>query len=215
MGATPNTESTIQLAGATLERKRHVCGFFNGPEERYALLLPYIVDGLHRGDRAFHIIDPETRDDHMARLEQAGVDVEAVGTSGQLEVLGWEEAYLRGGRFDQNAMLALIETVLGQGPERRFPLTRLVAHMEWGLLPLPGVEDIVEYESRLNYVLPKYPDPVICTYDIERFSAGIAFDILRTHPMAIIGGLLQENPFYIPPDEFLRELRRRPGPIEH
>ena len=26
--------------------------------------------------------------------------------------------------------------------------------------------------------------------------------------MIIIGGMLQENPFYVPPDEFLRELRR-------
>jgi hypothetical protein len=34
-------------------------------------------------------------------------------------------------------------------------------------------------------------------------------DIMRTHPMIIIGGLLQENPFFIPPDEFLRELRER------
>jgi hypothetical protein len=36
-------------------------------------------------------------------------------------------------------------------------------------------------------------------------------DILRTHPMVIIGGLLQENPFYVPPDQFLRELRERTG----
>lgn len=211
MAAPLANESTIELAGAKLERKRHVCGFFNGPEERYALMVPYIVDGLQQGHRAFHIIDPGTREEYLARLAGAGVDVEAVLGSGQLEVLGWEEAYLRGGRFDQDAMLALIEEVLGQGPERGFPLTRLVAHMEWGLLPLPGVEDIVEYESRLNYVLPNYPDPVICTYDIERFSAGIAFDILRTHPMAIIGGLLQENPYYVPPDEFLLDLRRRPN----
>lgn len=211
MAATLANESTIELAGAKLERKRHVCGFFNGPEERYALMVPYIVDGLQQGHRAFHIIDPGTRDEYLARLAGSGVDVEAVLSSGQLEVLGWEEAYLRGGRFDQDAMLALIEEVLAQGPERGFPLTRLVAHMEWGLLPLPGVEDIVEYESRLNYVLPNYPDPVICTYDIERFSAGIAFDILRTHPMAIVGGLLQENPYYVPPDEFLLDLRRRPN----
>lgn len=34
-------------------------------------------------------------------------------------------------------------------------------------------------------------------------------DILRTHPMAIIGGTLQENPFYVPPDQFLNELRAR------
>jgi len=34
-------------------------------------------------------------------------------------------------------------------------------------------------------------------------------DILRTHPMAVIAGVLQENPFFVPPDEFLRELRAR------
>lgn len=36
-------------------------------------------------------------------------------------------------------------------------------------------------------------------------------DILRTHPMVIIGGILQENPFSVPPDEFLCELRERAG----
>jgi len=34
-------------------------------------------------------------------------------------------------------------------------------------------------------------------------------DIMRTHPMVIIGGILQENPFFVPPDEFLEELRLR------
>lgn len=34
-------------------------------------------------------------------------------------------------------------------------------------------------------------------------------DILRTHPMVIIGGILQSNPFWVPPEEFLRELRSR------
>jgi hypothetical protein len=34
-------------------------------------------------------------------------------------------------------------------------------------------------------------------------------DFLRTHPMVIIGGALQMNPFWVPPDEFLRELEAR------
>jgi len=36
-------------------------------------------------------------------------------------------------------------------------------------------------------------------------------DIMRTHPMVVIAGILQENPFFVPPDEFLRELRARGG----
>ena len=34
-------------------------------------------------------------------------------------------------------------------------------------------------------------------------------DIMRTPPMVIIGGILQENPFYVPPDEILKELKER------
>jgi len=34
---------------------------------------------------------------------------------------------------------------------------------------------------------------------------------MRTHPMIIIGGILQKNPFFVHPDEFLRELRERRG----
>jgi hypothetical protein len=36
---------------------------------------------------------------------------------------------------------------------------------------------------------------------------------LRTHPVVIIGGLMQENPFYVDPDRLLVEIRqrRRPG----
>ena len=34
-------------------------------------------------------------------------------------------------------------------------------------------------------------------------------DIMRTHPMVIVGGILQENPFFVPPDVMLAELRGR------
>jgi hypothetical protein len=37
-------------------------------------------------------------------------------------------------------------------------------------------------------------------------------DTLRTHPQVIVGGILRENPFYVPPDEFLRELDARNVP---
>jgi hypothetical protein len=47
---------------------------------------------------------------------------------------------------------------------------------------------------------------------LARFGANVAVDILRTHPMVILGGILQENPFFVPPDEMLSELRQRKQP---
>lgn len=153
-------ERPVHLAGSVLDRARHVCAFFHNRDEEYRVLLPFIAEGFEHGDRAFHIVDPNHRAEHMARLRQSGIDVESAEANGQLTVLRWEDAYLRGGHFDQNAMLALIEEVLAAGKEEGFPLTRLVANMEWALEDRPGVEDIVEYETRLNYILPKYHDAV-------------------------------------------------------
>jgi hypothetical protein len=81
--------------------------------------------------------------------------------------------------------------------------------MEWALEDFPGVHDIVEYESRLNEILPNYDQVTVCTYDVTKFSAAVMMDILRTHPQVIIGGMLHENPYYVRPDEFLSEVRGR------
>src|SRR5438132_6001758 len=203
------SSQTIPFAGSLLDERRHVCAFFHSPDEEYRVLLPFIKDGFARGEKAFHIVDPKLREAHRRRLESADIDVAAAETNGQFELCNWADAYLRDGHFDQNRMLALIQEVLEGGRQQGFPLTRLVAHMEWALEDRPGVDDLVEYETRLNYLLPRYPDPVICVYDLAKFGGNIVVDIMRTHPMIIIGGILQENPFFVPPDEYLRQLRER------
>jgi len=150
----------VRLAGSVLDRSRHVCAFFHSKEEEYRVLLSFIKDGFEQGERAFHIIDSRNFPEHLRRLQEVGIDVAQAERKGQLEVRRWEDAYLRDGHFDQNRMLALLEEVLVAGKAQGFPLTRLVANMEWGLEDRPGVDDIVEYETRLNYVLPKYDDAV-------------------------------------------------------
>jgi len=203
------SDRSVQFAGGTLGVQRHICAFFNSIDEEHRVLRSFIRDGLDGGEKGFHIVDPELRDEHLKRLAGAGINVERAIATGQLEVRPWQEAYLCGDRFNQDAMLALIEGVLQSGAATGYPLTRLLAHMEWALLDKPGVDDLVEYETRLNYVLPKYDDPVICTYDLSKFGSSVAMDIMRTHPAVIIGGVLQENPFFVPPDQFLLEIRER------
>jgi hypothetical protein len=204
-----NESHSVQFAGGDLGGQRHICAFFNSIDEEHRVLRSFIKEGLERGEKAFHVVDPELREKHLNLLAEAGINVPRSIDTGQLEVRRWQDAYLRGDHFDQNAMLALIEEVLQSADTAGYPLTRMVAHMEWALLDKPGVNNLVEYETRLNYVLPKYDDPVICAYDLSKFPASLVMDIMRTHPVVIIGGTLQENPFFIPPDQFLLELQQR------
>ena len=203
------TVEPIRIAGTPLGDHCHICAFFHSADDEYRALLPFIKEGLARGEKAFHVVDPDLREDHLRHLTSAGIDTGEAEQSGQLELRNWQDAYLRDGHFDQNRMLALLQGTLDGAKKQGFPLTRLVAHMEWALEDRPGVNDIVEYETRLNYFLHQYKDPVICVYDLAKFRAETVIDIMRTHPMIIIGGVLQENPFFVPPDQFLRELRNR------
>jgi hypothetical protein len=202
-------EKPIRFAGSELGAPRHICGFFRTPEEEYHLLLPFIKEGFERGEKAFHVVDPKRREDHLRRLDSAGINVAEAEKSGQFELCHWDQMYLADGHFDQDRMLALWRDVLTAAGQRGFPRTRLVAHMEWALEDREGVGDLIEYEARFNLIHQGDRDAVICTYDLTRFSGEVIMDVLRTHPMVIIGGVLQENPFFIPPERFLQELRER------
>jgi hypothetical protein len=199
----------MEVRDKSLGDNRHVCAFFNGMDEHYRVLQPFIKEGIDHGDRAFHLVDPERREDHLGRLAHAGIDVEDATASGQLEVHPWEDGPLHGERFDQDTWLAGFEDVLRSGRDSGYAKTRFLAQMEWALVDLPGIEDMIEFEARVNYVVPKYDDTVICAYDLSRFGAGTVMYALRTHPLVIIGGLLQQNPFYVDPDELLGELREQ------
>ena len=201
----------IPFAGSTLGAYRHVCAFFTSREEEYDTLLSFVRDGLERGERAFHILPGQNREEHLEQLRRAGIDVTAAQRRRQLEVTTSQETYLHGGRFNKDAMLAMVQEVLETGPTLGFPLTRIIGHAETVREDWSDLDEWIEYEARLNDVLPRYDDPVICTYDLNLLNGTIAVDILRTHPVAIIGGLLCENPFFVPPQEFLRQIRQRRG----
>jgi hypothetical protein len=199
----------VRLAGSVLDRSRHVCAFLHSKEEEYQVLLPFVKEALEEGERVVQIVEQQRRGEHVRRLEEAGIDVAAAERAERLEIRQWEDAYLQDGRFDVQRQLDLIAALLAKGKALGVPRTRITGGTDWAMLDFPGVHGLIEYESRLNELLVNHDDPVCCIYEVSKFSAAVIMDALRVHPAVIIGGIYQENPFYVPPDEFLRELRER------
>ena len=198
----------VQFAGGVLRVPRHACAFIETRAQGYELTLPFIKDGFDLGDRAVHLVDSEFREDHLERLRSVGIDVEAAEESGRLELLNWNDTYVRNGRFDQDWMFSFIEQGINAAANIG-ARTRLIADMEWATDDTLGVEDVVEYESRINYIWSKVDDIAICKFEVGKFRGSTIVQVMRAHPMVVIGGRLQENPFYVPPDDFLREIRSR------
>jgi len=199
----------ILFAGSELRESRHVCAFFNSADEEYRVLLPFIKDGFEFGDKAIHVVNPDQRCDHLRRLATVGIDAEAAQKSGQFELRTNTETYIRDGRFDQYRMLDAFEQWASDTAKAGFPRSRIVCHMDWAVEAGSLVDNLIEYESRVSELWLRREDAVICTYNLAKFGGDTVIDIMRTHPMIIIGGILQQNPFFVPPEEFLRELRDR------
>ncbi len=199
----------ISLAGSQLRETRHVCAFFNNDEEEYRVLLPFIKDGFKSGDKAVHVLNPQQHPDHLQRLAAAGIDPAVAQQSGQLELRVNTEVYLPDGRFDQDRMLQVFEQLASGNASGGFPLSRICCRMDWVVEGRSHVDDVIEFESRVNDVWRHHNDAVVCTYHLGQFGGDAVIDIMRTHPLVIVGGILQHNPFFVPPDEFLREFRQR------
>lgn len=197
--------------GAQLREVRHACAFFSDDEEAYRVLLPFITDGFAQGHKAVHIVRPDREARHLLRLTRAGIDVDSCCASGQLEVRRNTETYLVDGRFDGDRMLAAFEAMASGNAGDGFATRRIVCDMDWAPGERPHLDDLIVFEARVNDVWRRHPDLVICAYDIRTLSGEMMIDIMRTHPMMLIGSSLQANPFFVPPEQFLRERGARAG----
>lgn len=205
----PPNPAPISLAGSCFQDTRHVCAFFSSEDEEYRVLLPFIREGLERGEKAVHVVNPRQRHDHLGRLASAGIDTVAAEQRGQLALHENTATYLRDGRFDQDRMLGVFERLASGNATGGFPLSRIVCRMDWAAGNRRLLDDVIEFESRVNDLWSQHDDVVICTYHLGQFGGDTVIDILRTHPMVIIGGILQRNPFFVPPALFVTELRAR------
>src|SRR5215467_8596494 len=160
---------SIHLAPGFSPQQRHACALFDGVDEEYAALVPFVREGFARGERAYHVVDSSFVDEHLRRLEHGGIDVVAAGASGQLAIGERGDTYIHDGRFDQDATIALIEDVLKEGRALGFPATRLIGFGGGSLLAGPYADDFVRYESRINRMLSRYGDPVVCSYQRPTF----------------------------------------------
>ena len=183
----------------------HICLIYEDPAEQMAVAVPFIRDGLDRGERCLHIADDRIIDDLVQALEAAGVDSAEERQRGALRLLTSKDTYLRAGEFVPQTMIDLIPQAQEEALRDGFSGLRLTGEPTWSLGPEPGCDRLIEYETLLNH-LPRYSKSVVlCQYHYSRFGVPCIHDILRTHPVAILGDQVCPNPYYDPPELVLRK----------
>ncbi len=114
------------------------------------------------------------------------------------------QVYLKNGYFDPDEIIQFWAGKVREAKAAGFPALRFAGEMTWALGGDPGTERLVEYEARLNRFFMDYDAVCICQYDSKRFSSELILQVLRTHPLVVYGGRVCKNPYYVPPEEFLK-----------
>jgi hypothetical protein len=193
--------TAMGLPGVRFTPGLHICAFYRGPGQRDELLLPYLREGLAAGDKCICVTDDPAAGAAVCAL--AGEFGDAAPA--QLEPLDSASTYLSGGCFTIEKMIGFWDREMGAAVVRDgFGFVRAAGEMTWALRGRPGSDKLMAYEATLNVFLHRYPQVLLCLYDLEQFSDGeILMEILRTHPMVLLSGQLLENPWYVEPEEYL------------
>ena len=192
---------TVEMGvpGMRLDPGDHVCAFYFGTDERDKVLIPFLQAGLQAGEKCIAVVDHPEPAEIIVRLR---VDAEEYAASRQLEVKKPAETYLRTGSFSAAEMIEYFEELVSAAVEDGYPFARVAGEAGWILEGPPGAEEFIDYEAQLNDFAPRYPQVIMCLYDLDRFGGGMIVDVLKTHKKVLLGGLVLDNPHHLSLDEF-------------
>lgn len=197
-----------RLCGEAVPTTGHICAFFESAHEKYEVLASYFADSIQAGDRVIDVVEGRAREEHVRGITEAGVDLRAALESGQLRLSTCEETYFQDGRLELDAVLEMLRVELRSASADGTPL-RTCGDMNWVARDPRSRRRALEYEARVNELLPTLECTMLCTYDLAHTPASMIADILATHPFAIVKGRLRANPWAVEPGAFTEMLERR------
>ncbi len=171
----------------------HLCLLFRDDGEHRAVLAEYTRQGVERGERVLFIADARTARQIRGYLRDAGIDARGAEKRGQLVFLTVHGAYTRDGGFDPQGMAALLREEIQRALDDGFSGLRVTGETTWAVDGRASSERLIEYETLLNEFFPGSACTGLCPYDARRLPPDILLDVLRSHPIAIIGTQLHAS----------------------
>lgn len=183
---------------ADLRPGDHLCCLYETEEECWPALTTFLRQGLERNEQILYITDTRPADAILECLQDNGLDAAAYLDGGQMIIISGDDVYLQGDAFDPERLIDLMKTRIEQALADGYRALCIVGEMSWMLWGMPGSERWAEYEAALDELLLGGQCLSLCQYDRRLFGAGALLDVLRIHPLVIIGAEVYENLYYTP-----------------
>ena len=194
--------SRLEQQLSTLRQGDHACSFYQTAAEQMAVVVPFVKEGLARGEGCVYIADDRTVEEVTEALLTAGADVGREQKCGAL-LFSCKWDWRNSGEFDIDMMAAGVKTLVDQALAPGLPGLWVAVEMTWTLEPDIDPRTLAQWESHWNELIAGMPVVLLCQYNRQRITPAAIRWELRTHPLVICNDQVYPNLYYEPPDLFL------------
>jgi len=188
-----------------------MCFLFDNETERREVIGKFLKSGIDAGEQVGYFADMMEPEEVRRWLADMDIDLPEGEKSESFTVAPAQSIYCPSGMFTPEAMLDTLRSCYNKAMDSGYTGARVSGEMSWALRGIPGSDRLVEYEALINEISETYPVTPICQYDVRRFDGGTIMNVLRVHPMMIVRGQIVQNPYYMKPQEFLKEFKKERG----
>lgn len=164
----------------------------------------FLVNNVNEDIRLIFIGDASSRAAVLYNMFVMGFPVENALKLGWLNAKAPEDVYFtRNGsenfQFDADRVIAGFTSELNDSMKKGFQGMRVAGQIDWIRTFNINLNDVIDYESRINTLFASPNITAICQYQINTDADSYLPGILGSHPAVMINNKRLDNTFYQPP----------------
>jgi len=180
-----------------LRSGEHICFIYETGEEHRAIVTPFLRRGLENNEKVFYITDSHSAEDILKYLRYEDFPLQSYLDKGQFKIFSSSDVYLSDGFFDPDRMISLLQAETEKALKEGYNALRITGEIK----SMPDSHRLIEYEAKLDLFFSESRCIAICQYDRKYFSGEILLNVLKSHPIAIVGTQIYDNCYYVPPEK--------------
>jgi hypothetical protein len=188
----------------------HILQLYNKVNEIAGVTARLLEVGLASSEKCMFAGAPASIQEVEQSLAKGGVDVGAAQEAGQLVFISERDALLVNNRFDPYHLLSTHQTFIAQALREGWKAVRISMDMTWLTHEVATSEQVLKYEAASDAVFTFQNAPIIALmhYDYSKLPGQLVVEMLKLHPIAVVGKFIKRNPYYLNSEQYLLKILR-------
>ena len=164
----------------------HFCHLYESEMGLYNVVLPFLEAGLVHNEYCVWVTPQHLETEKVLRALRYGIPaIDKHMEQSQIHIVGWEEWYLRNGRFDPQEIFREALKRMLEADTQGFEGFRITGDAFW-VMGKKEWTDFAEYEATITDMIGDQKIIALCTYPALAVTAGEISHIARHHQTAFM-----------------------------